>query len=152
MQDNGFLSAFQLATQAFAAGFPVFALHAGVTLAMLLVAVAVYVLLTPHKEFELLRTGNTAAALSLSSVIVGLALPLAVSMATSLSWADIIIWGAVTLLVQILAFRVVDVLLPDLPKRLRDNDVAAATFLAAVKLATAMVLAAAAWGGPLARV
>ena len=67
--------------QSFVAGLPVLLLHLGVTLAMLAGAVAVYVWSTPHKEFALIREGNNAAALSLSGAILGLAIPLAVSMA-----------------------------------------------------------------------
>ena len=66
--------------QAFAAGFPVFLAHAGVTVAILFAAVALYVLLTPHKEITLIREGNTAAAISLAGVLVGLAIPLAASL------------------------------------------------------------------------
>lgn len=151
MASVGSIGAFGLAVQSFAAGFPTFALHAGVTAVMLAVAVAIYVLLTPHREMELIRAGNTAAAVSLGAVIAGLALPLAVGMATSLSWADIVLWGAATLLVQLLVFRLVDLLLPGLPGRIKDADMAAASLLAAVKFATAMILAAAVSGAPLAR-
>jgi putative membrane protein len=61
--------------QAFAAGFPVFLAHAGVTVVILIAAAALYVLLTPHKEITLIREGNTAAALSLAGVLLGLAIP-----------------------------------------------------------------------------
>lgn len=143
--------AFDTAIQSFLSGFPVFALHTGVTLAMLAVATTIYVLLTPHHEMRLIRAGNPAAAISLGGVIAGLALPLAVCMATSLNWADIVIWGAATLLTQLLTFRVVDLLLPGLSKRISDGETAAATLLAAAKLSAAFVLAAAVAGMPLAR-
>ncbi len=147
----GSVAAFELAIQSFVAGFGTFAVHAGVTAALLAVASVIYVLLTPHHEMELIRAGNTAAAVSLGAVIAGLALPLAVGMATSLTWADIVLWGAATLLMQLLVFRLVDLLLPGLPDRIKDGDMAAATLLAAVKFATAMILAAAVSGAPLAR-
>ena len=66
--------------QAFAAGFPVFLLHAGVTVAILFAAAAIYILLTPHKEITQIREGNAAAAISLAGVLVGLAIPLAASL------------------------------------------------------------------------
>ena len=69
--------------QAFAAGFPVFLLHAGVTVAILFAAAALYVLLTPHREITLIREGNAAAAVSLGGVLVGLAIPLAISLKAS---------------------------------------------------------------------
>ena len=69
--------------QAFATGFPVFLLHAGVTVVILFLAAAVYILLTPHKEITLIREGNAAAAISLGGVLIGLALPLAASLKAS---------------------------------------------------------------------
>ena len=57
--------------QAFATGFPITLLHAGVTLTMLVLGAVVYALLTPHKEITLIREGNSAAALSLGGVFVG---------------------------------------------------------------------------------
>ncbi len=142
-------AAFQPVLISMRTGIVDFAVHAGLTFAILALGVVVYVLLTPHKELRLVREGNTAAAVSLGSIIVGLALPLAIVMTTSLNWADIIVWGALTLLVQLLVFRVVDLLLPGLPKRIGEGDLAAATLLAAFKLSTAMILAAAANGAPL---
>ena len=103
--------------QAFAAGFPVFLAHAGVTVAILFAAVALYVLLTPHKEITLIREGNTAAAISLAGVLVGLAIPLAASLKASTNVIEIGLWGAVTVVVQLLVFRLVDLMLHGLPRR-----------------------------------
>lgn len=127
----------------FIAGLPVLLLHLGVTLAMLAGAVAVYVWSTPHKEFALIREGNNAAALSLSGAILGLALPLAVCMAVSVNVFDIVVWGVLTLVVQIVVFRVVDLLLRDLPERIDKGEIGPAAVLAAIKLAVAFVNAAA---------
>jgi putative membrane protein len=79
--------------QAFATGFPVTLMHAGVTLVMLILGTALYALLTPHKEIKLIREGNSAAALSLGGVMVGLAIPLAVSLTASTSVVEIAIWA-----------------------------------------------------------
>lgn len=132
--------------QSFLAGFPVLMLHSSVTLAMLVVGVLVYTALTPHKDFALVRQGNTAAAISLSGAIVGLALPLAASMAASVSVYDIIIWGVVTLVLQILAFRITDLLLRDLPRRIEAGEIGPALLLVAIKLAVAAINAAAVSG------
>ena len=132
--------------QAFAIGFPITLLHAGVTVAMLFVAATVYVLLTPHKEITLIREGNTAAAVSLSGVLVGLAIPLAVSLKASTSLIELALWGAATVLVQLLIFRIVDLILHGLPKRIQDGEMAAAAALVGAKLATALIFAAAVSG------
>jgi putative membrane protein len=129
--------------QAFASGFPVFLAHAGVTTLILLAAAAVYVLLTPHKEIALIREGNTAAAVSLGGVLIGLAIPLAASLRASTNVIEIALWGAVTVVLQLLVFRLVDLLLRGLPARIQAGEMSAATLLVGAKIATALVIAAA---------
>lgn len=129
--------------QAFAAGFPVFLAHAGVTVAILFAAVALYILLTPHKEITLIREGNTAAAISLAGVLLGLAVPLAASLKASTNVIEIGLWGAVTVVVQLLVFRLVDLVLHGLPKRIQEGEISAAVLLVGAKLATAVIIAAA---------
>ena len=103
--------------QSFMAGFPFSSLHFSVTVLMLTAGVSIYLIVTPYHELKLIRGGNTAAAVSISGAIVGMAIPLAVCMATSVSVWDIIIWGIVALIIQILAYRIADALLKDLPTR-----------------------------------
>jgi putative membrane protein len=132
--------------QSFLAGFPVLLLHFAVTLAMLAAGVAIYQLVTPYHEMRLIRDGNTAAAVSFSGAIVGMAIPLAICMATSVSIWDIVIWGVVTLLIQILAYRIGDALLKDLPTRIENGEVGAAVLVVSIKLAVAFINAAAVAG------
>src|SRR5687768_6985827 len=129
--------------QAFAAGFPVFLAHAGVTVIILFAAAALYILLTPHKEITLIREGNTAAALSLAGVLLGLAIPLSASLKASTNVIEIGLWGAVTVVVQLLVFRLVDMILRGLPKRIQEGEISAAALLVGAKLATAIIIAAA---------
>ena len=129
--------------QAFAAGFPVFLAHAGVTVIILFAAAALYVLLTPHKEITLIREGNTAAAVSLGGVLLGLAIPLSASLRASTNLIEIGLWGAVTVVVQLLVFRLVDMLLRGLPKRIQEGEISAAALLVGAKIATALIIAAA---------
>ena len=129
--------------QAFAAGFPVFLAHAGVTVVILFAAAALYILLTPHREITLIREGNTAAAVSLAGVLLGLAIPLAASLRASTNLIEIGLWGAVTVVVQLLVFRLVDMILRGLPKRIQEGEISAAALLVGAKLATAIVIAAA---------
>lgn len=131
---------------AFATGFPVTLLHAGVTIGLLAIGATLYALLTPWREITLIREGNSAAAVAFGGVLVGLAIPLAVSLAVSTSVRDILIWGAATVVLQLLAFRIVDMLLTGLPQRIQDNEISAAVLLVAAKLATALILAAALTG------
>ena len=132
--------------QAFASGFPVLVVHLVATLALLAGGAVIYGLLTPWKEIGLIREGNSAAAVAFGGVLLGLASPLAVSLSVSTSVRDILLWGLATLILQLLAFRVVDLVLTGLPQRIQDGEVSAAVLLVAAKLATALILAAALTG------
>ena len=132
--------------QAFASGFPVMVMHLIVTLLLLAAGATVYALMTPWKEVALIRDGNPAAALAFAGVLLGLAIPLAISLSVSTSVRDIAIWGVATLVLQLLAFRVVDLLLTGLPQRIKDGQMSAAIVLVGAKLATAVVLSAALTG------
>ncbi len=132
--------------QAFATGFPTTLAHLGVTLALLVAGAILYALLTPWKEIALIRHGNAAAAVAFSGVLLGLAIPLAISLSVSTSLKDIALWGVATVVLQLLAFRIVDMLLTGLPQRIREGEVSAAVLLVGAKLSTALILAAALTG------
>lgn len=132
--------------QAFASGFPVMVLHLGVTLGLLILGAVVYALLTPWKEIALIRDGNPAAAVAFAGVLIGLAIPLAVSLSVSTSVRDVALWGVATLVLQLLAFRIVDLVLTGLPQRIQDGEIPAAVLLVGAKLATALILSAALTG------
>jgi putative membrane protein len=128
--------------QAWAAGFPTALAHAGVTLLILVAGAVLYLLITPHREIQLIREGNSAAAVSFGGMLVALAMPLSVSLASSTSLLDIALWGAATLFVQLLVFRLTDFLLHGLPQRIQEGEMSAAALLVCAKVATALVLAA----------
>lgn len=132
--------------QAFASGFPVMLLHLAVTFGLLALAATVYAFLTPWREVRLIREGNSAAALGFGAVLVSLALPLAVSMSVSTSLRDIAVWGVATVVLQLLVFRVVDLMLTGLPQRIERGEMSAAIVLAGAKLSSAMLVAAALTG------
>ncbi|MEJ6789245.1 DUF350 domain-containing protein [Brevundimonas sp. BR2-1] len=132
--------------QAFATGFPTTMAHLGVTLVLMVGGAIIYALFTPWKEITLIRQGNAAAAVAFSGVLVGLAIPLAVSLSVSTSIKDIALWGVATVVIQLLSFRLVDMLLTGLPQRIREGEVAAAVLLVGAKLSTALILAAALTG------
>jgi putative membrane protein len=83
---------------------------------------------------------------SYSGVIMGLALPLAASMHSSTTTIEVVIWGAATVVVQLLAFRIIDFLLSGLPQRAQDGEVSAAVLLTAAKIGGAILLTAAVAG------
>ena len=131
------------AFNSFLAGFPVFIAHFALTALLLLAGVVIYHAITPHHEMKLIREGNTAAAVSLGGMIVGLGLPLAVSLANSITLIDILIWGVVALAIQLATYFVIDVFLRGLSKRIEQGEMASAILLAAAKISVAAINAAA---------
>ena len=132
--------------QAFAAGFPTTLAHAGISLLLLASGAAAYAFLTPHRDVQEIRDGNAAAAVSYGGVVLGLAIPLAVSLAASTSLLELVLWGVAVTLLQLLVFRIVDLVLKGLPQRVEEGEVSAAVLLVAAKLACALLLAAAVAG------
>ena len=63
--------------------------------------------------------------------------------ATAPAALRMLIWGAVAILLQLLAFRAADLILRDLPRRIERDETGAALVLAAVKIAAAIVMASA---------
>ena len=134
------------AIQSFLAGIPFLLSHFGVTVLMLVIGVFIYMWITSHDEIALIREGNTAAAISLAGAILGLAIPLAFCMASSVNVYDIVIWGIVTLVIQLATFWIIDIWLRDLSKRIEEGQVGTAILLVSVKLAVASINAAAVSG------
>ena len=132
--------------QAFAAGFPTTLAHAAVSLVLLVVGAVIYAFLTPYREIQEIRNGNSAAAVAYGGVLVGLAIPLAVSLTASTSIEELAIWGLAITAVQLLVFRITDFVLKGLPQRVEEGEVSAAVLLVAAKLACALLLAAAVAG------
>lgn len=127
--------------QTLAQGFPDLILHLGVMTFIYVLGIVIYVKLTPHKELELVQEGNMAAAITFSALVIGLVLPLAAVMVVNLGVWDIIIWGVVSLFLQLFLFRVTDFVFRGMPERIENNEVAPAMVLAAFKLAGSIALA-----------
>ena len=131
------------AIQSFLSGIPFLLTHFGVTIVMLVVGAFIYIKITSHDEMALIRDGNNAAAVSLSGAILGLAIHLAFCMANSVNVYDIVIWGLVALVIQLVTFWIIDLWLRDLSQKIEDGQVGTAILLASVKLAVASINAAA---------
>ncbi len=124
------------------AGLPAFLTYFSLSLALLVVFLAVYLFVTPYNELQLIRQGNVAAALSLAGAVVGFVLPLARAVTQSVSPLDLVAWGVVALVVQVVVFFLVGKLVPRFAEAVRDGRVAAATLLAALAVGVGLLNAA----------
>lgn len=123
-------------------GFDDFLAYFAVSLALLVGYVAIYVRVTPHREFELIREGNLAAAFSLSGSLLGFIVPLASAIEYSVGLVDMAIWGAIALVVQISAFVVVKLLIPTVTEDIAAGKQAQGFFLGALSLGVGLLNAA----------
>jgi putative membrane protein len=113
-----------------------------VGIAISLVFVAVYSSVTPHHEFTLIRSGNTAAAIAFGGALIGFEVPLASAVVHSHSLIDMVVWGIVALLVQLLAYLVARICDAKLSTRIAGGDVSAGVLVATVSLGVGILNAA----------
>jgi putative membrane protein len=125
------------------AGLPAFLLYFALGLLLLAAFLAIYIAVTPYKEIALIREGNAAAAISLGGATIGYVLPLSRAIAQSVSVVDMLAWGVVALVAQVVVYFVVARAVPRFPEAIRAGRVSAATFLAALAIAVGLLNAAA---------
>ena len=113
-----------------------------VSLALLAAFVMLYSLMTAHREMTLIRSGNKAAALSLGGAIVGFVIPVGKAVEQSASLVDLLVWGAIAFVAQVLAYALAAALVPHLRKAIEDDHVASGILLAALAVAIGILNAA----------
>ena len=124
-------------------GLPFLISHFVTSVIVFLIGVIIYLFITPMKEIALIRKKNTAAAISFSGALIGLALPLASSLSASGSIYEIIVWGLVAIVIQLFCFKAVDILINDLPKRIENGELSSSILLFSIKISVALLNSAA---------
>jgi putative membrane protein len=104
--------------------------------------VVLYASLTPHHDIALVRAGNSAAAIAMVGALLGFEVPLASVIAHSAALIDLVVWGIVALVVQLVGFLVARMVLPHLPQAIIDGNIADAVLLAGISLALGILTAA----------
>jgi putative membrane protein len=128
---------------ALSSGLPILLLQFVICVVLLVAGVAVYTRVTPFHERELLRKGNVAASTVFSGAVVALAIPLAALLATSDAILDIVIWGIVAILLQLVTVLIASHLMRGMRGMIEEGKVAAALPIVAAQLAIALLNAAA---------
>ncbi len=126
-----------------AQGLPVLAGQFAVTLALLGVGIACYMMLTPFDERRLVREGNVAAGIVVAGTLVSLAIPLAATLASSTVTLDILLWGLVALVIQLATFAITAALIPGLRAMIEAGNIAMALVLIGIQIAVALLNAGA---------
>ena len=128
---------------ALGSGLPMLLLQFVLVLALLVAGIVIYMGVTPFRERELLRNGNPAAATVLGGALVAIAIPLAALLATTGALLDILVWGVVAVLLQLLTVVIVLHLLRSMRTMIEAGQVAAAIPLVAAQLSIGLLNAAA---------
>lgn len=124
-------------------GLPMLLLQFLLVLALLVAGILLYMAVTPFHERDLLRNGNPAAATVLGGALVALAIPLAALLATTGALLDILVWGVVAVLLQLLTVTILLHLLRGMRAMIEAGQVAAAIPLVAAQLSIGLLNAAA---------
>jgi putative membrane protein len=127
----------------YSAGVMAHLMYFGAAIAAVLVFVVIYIAVTPHREFKLIREGNTAAAISLGGALLGYTLPLAKAVSQSEGLVDMLLWSGVALVAQLLAYGATRLMLPQLSSEVSEGKVAPGIFLAACSICVGLLNAAA---------
>ena len=110
---------------------------------LLVVGILIYMAVTPFHERELMRQGNTAAATVLGGALVALAIPLSALLATTGGLLDILVWGVVAVILQLVTVMVVSLLMRGMRRMIEAGQVAAAIPLVAAQISIGLLNAAA---------
>ena len=95
----------------------------------------IYQAATPYNERTLIRSGNSAAAITLGGALVGYVMPLASALAHSATILEFAAWATLAGVLQITAFTIVRmVVMPDLSARIERGEIAAALYMMSISL------------------
>lgn len=108
-------------------------------LIMLGVFTAIYTAVTHYKEFDLIREGNIAAALSYGGALVGFSLTLCSSIAVHASFIMFVVWGIAAMVVQIVVYAVVAKAIRGMNEAIADNNIAMGGLIGAISLSAGIV-------------
>ena len=121
-----------------------FASYFFASIVLLLIFSFVYVAITPHDEWKLVKQErNIAAATGLAGSLIGFSMALGSVVSNSIHILDFVLWGVIALLAQLIAFALVRfVFMPELIQRIKDNELSAGIILGATSIAVGVLNAA----------
>lgn len=123
-------------------GFDDFLIYAGLSVAFIYGYMICYLWITPYPELKLIKENNIAAAISLSGSVLGFTFPLAAAVAHAVHPWDMMLWGLIAALVQLLVYVAVRYTLLNVSRRIREGETATGIVLAAISVSAGMLNAA----------
>ncbi|MDF2661018.1 MAG: hypothetical protein K0Q94_3809 [Paenibacillus sp.] len=131
-----------------------FLAYLGVTLPILIVGIMAFMVTTPYNEYKLIREGAAtddlrkinaakAAAHDLGGKIIGLAIVLASAVYHSVSLLDLLVWGVVGIVFQIVVFYIFELVTPfKVVSEIPNGNVSVGIFASRLSVATGLLMAA----------
>lgn len=113
-----------------------------VAVILTIIFVGVYSTVTRHNEIKLIKEKSTAAAIAFSGSLIGFAMPLASAMMNSVTILEMVVWGIIALIVQIVVYLLVRLPMPRISERITANEVASGIWLGATSLVGGILNAA----------
>jgi putative membrane protein len=127
---------------AFLANLSEFCLFFVVASVLALFFVFVYTRVTKHNELALIKKNSTAAAVAFSGSLIGFALPLASTMINSVNVIELVLWGVIALIVQVLVYLLIRLPMPRISERIETDEVAAGIWLGTCSMVAGILNAA----------
>ncbi|WP_318504809.1 DUF350 domain-containing protein [Bacillus sp. T3] len=121
-----------------------FSLYLLVSLGLLFVGLFLFEITTTKvKEFKLIAEKNVTAALSLGGKVLGLAVVLGSAAEYSISLVDMIIWGAIGIVAQIIVFIIAEVITIrfSIEKAIQEDNRAVGVLLFSLSIAVGWIVA-----------
>lgn len=124
------------------AGLPAFLVYFCTGIVAVMLYLFVYMRITPHDEFALIRNNVTSAAVALGMSLLGFVLPVTSAIVHSANVLDCLIWSVIALIVQVAAYYTVRIPVPKLSERIDQGEMAPAIWLGLASLAAGALNAA----------
>jgi putative membrane protein len=124
------------------AGLPAFLLYFCISTVAVIAFLWIYTRITAHDEFALLNKNVPGAAVSLGLSTLGFALPVASAVAHASDVLDCVIWSIIALCVQVIAYYVARIPVPNLSQRIAAGDLAPAIWLGLASVTAGLLSAA----------
>jgi putative membrane protein len=124
------------------AGLPAFLVYFCLSLIVTAGYLYVYMRITPHDEFALIRANVPGAAVSLGLSLLGFAMPVASAVAHAANIVDCVIWSIIALIVQVIVYYLVRIPVPDVSQRIAAGELAPAIWLGLASVTGGLLSAA----------
>ena len=124
------------------AGLPAFLVYFCTGVVAVVLYLLVYMRITPHDEFKLIRENVPSAAIALGLSLLGFVLPVVSAIVHSANVVDCLIWSVIALIVQVAVYFAVRIPVPNLSGRIAAGELAPAIWLGLASLAAGALNAA----------